>query len=106
MKVKLINVAEYDLKDDKVTNIPFTTFVNLCGNTIAEKTESLPKVRLFKSMDEFRNLTHEELSELDINKEVKVLANGQFFVFLEDKKETKTAKLQNAAANTEKNQGE
>ena len=31
MKVQLINVAEYDIKDGKTTDIPFGTFVNLCG---------------------------------------------------------------------------
>ena len=28
MKVKLINVAEYNIKEDKVSEVPFETFVN------------------------------------------------------------------------------
>ena len=36
MKVKLINVAEYELKDGKTTEMPFETFVNLCGNVGVE----------------------------------------------------------------------
>ena len=30
MKVKLINVAEYDLREGKADEIPFNTFSNLC----------------------------------------------------------------------------
>ena len=32
MKVKIVNVADYEIKEEKVTNIPFNTFVNLCGS--------------------------------------------------------------------------
>ena len=31
MKVRLVNVADYEIKEDKVTDVPFQTFVNLCG---------------------------------------------------------------------------
>ena len=43
MKVKLINVAEYNIKEDKVSEVPFETFVNLCGGVGTGKTEDLPK---------------------------------------------------------------
>ena len=104
MKVQLINVAEYDIKDGKTTDIPFGTFVNLCGNVGQDTTTPLPKVRLFKSMDEFRNLTTQEMETLEQEESVKVLPNGQFLVFLrgKDKKETIKTTEDNATANTEK----
>ncbi len=104
MKVQLINVAEYDIKDGKTTDIPFGTFVNLCGNVGQDPTTPLPKVRLFKSMDEFRNLTIQEMETLEQEESVKVLPNGQFLVFLrgKDKKETIKRIEDNATANTEK----
>ena len=63
MKVKLINVAEYDLKEGKADEIPFNTFSNfsnLCGNNEKIGEKKLPTVRLFKSIDEFKNLTEDE----------------------------------------------
>ena len=103
MKVKLINVAEYDIKDGKTSDMPFETFVNLCGNVGTGEDENLPKVRLFKTMDEFRNLTNDEMKELNQDEKVRVLPNGQFFVFLKttvNNKKKDTAVKDDAAANT------
>lgn len=96
MKVQLINVAEYNIKEDKVSEVPFDTFVNLCGGVGVTEDPSLPRVRLFKSIDEFKKLSQEELTEINQGESVKILANGQFLIFLErskDKeKEVKTIK--------------
>lgn len=55
MKVRLINVADYELKDGKTTQIPFDTFKNLCGYENTESTnEPLREARLFKSFEEFK----------------------------------------------------
>ena len=103
MKVKLINVAEYNIKEDKVSEVPFETFVNLCGGVGTGKTEDLPKVRLFKTMGEFINLSTTELEEIDQNESIRLLQNGQFLVFLKgwNKKEDITTTETNATTNTE-----
>ena len=108
MKVQLINVAEYDIKDGKTTDIPFGTFVNLCGNVGQNTTTPLPRVRLFKSMDEFKNLTIQEMETLEQEESVKVLPNGQFLVFLRGKNKEKTIKPTeiNATTDTKENKGE
>ena len=61
MKVQLINVAEYEIKDGKTNDIPFNTFVNLCGGVGTGKTDILPKVRLFKTMGEFSEELYQEI---------------------------------------------
>ena len=105
MKVQLINVAEYEIKDGKTTEIPFTTFVNLCGSVGSDTDPVLPRVRLFKSIEEFKNLSNDELESLEQEENVKVLSNGQFLVFLKgwNKKEDITTTETNATANTEEN---
>lgn len=105
MKVKLINVAEYNIKEDKVSEVPFETFVNLCGGVGTGKTEDLPKVRLFKTMGDFINLSTTEKEEIDQNESIRLLQNGQFLVFLKgwNKKEDITTTETNATANTEEN---
>lgn len=108
MKVKLINVADYEIKEGKVSEVPFKTFVNLCGGVGTMEdggTEDLPKVRLFKTMGEFINLSTTEMEEIDQNESIRLLQNGQFLVFLKgwNKKENITATETNATANTEEN---
>lgn len=109
MKVKLINVAEYELKEGNATEIPFKTFVNLCGNVGASQDLSLPIVRLFKSMDEFRNLTTEEMYDIEQTESIRVLPNGQFLVFLKkttvNKEEGIKSTLDNATTDTKENKG-
>lgn len=83
MKVKLINVAEYELKDGRTTDMPFDTFVHLCGS-VGTTGENLPKARLFKTIEEFRNLSSSEMEEINQTETVRVLQNGQFIVFLKD----------------------
>ena len=84
MKVKLINVAEYDLKEGKTSDVPFETFVHLCGNVGTGEKSNLPKLRLFKSMDEFKNISSDEMEELNQQENVKILSNGQFLVYLKN----------------------
>ena len=108
MKVKLINVAEYNIKEDKVSEVPFDTFVNLCGGVGTGKTDDLPKVRLFKSMGEFVNLSTTEMEEIDQNESIRLLQNGQFLVFLKtkisnNKEKSNTTVKNDATANTEEN---
>ena len=111
MKVKLINVAEYNIKEDKVSEVPFDTFVNLCGGVGTMEdggTEDLPKVRLFKTMGEFINLSTTEMEEIDQNESIRLLQNGQFLVFLKTKisknKEKSNSTVKNdATADTEEN---
>jgi len=99
MKVKLINVAEYELKDGKTSELPFTTFVNLCGGVGTGISETLPKVRLFKTMGEFISLSSDEMEEIDQNETVRVLSNGQFLVFLKGKSGNKKEKTESVKGN-------
>lgn len=108
MKVQLINVAEYEIKDGKTTEIPFTTFVNLCGSVGSDTDTVLPRVRLFKSIEEFKNLSNDELESLEQEENVKVLSNGQFLVFLKGRNKEKNIKAvkSNATTNTKEDKGE
>lgn len=109
MKVKLINVAEYELKDGKASELPFTTFVNLCGGVGTGLAENLPKVRLFKTMGEFISLSKDEMMEIDQEEKVRVLPNGQFLVFLKsesNKKENNTEFKKDATTDTKENTAE
>ena len=105
MKVKLINVAEYDLKEGKAHEIPFNTFTNLCGNNEKIGEKKLPTVRLFKSVDEFKNLTEDERRMFDVSENVRILPNGQFLVFLRDENNEKIATTTetDATADTKEN---
>ena len=105
MKVKLINVADYDLKEGKADEIPFNTFSNLCGNNEKIGEKKLPTVRLFKSVDEFKNLTVDERRMLDVSENVRILPNGQFLVFLRDENNKKIATTTetDATADTKEN---
>lgn len=109
MKVKLINVAEYELKDGKASELPFTTFVNLCGGVGTGLAENLPKVRLFKTMGEFISLSKDEMMEIDQEEKVRVLPNGQFLVFLKsksNKEENNIEFKENATTDTKENTAE
>ena len=86
MKVRLVNVADYEIKEDKVTDVPFKTFVNLCGNgNVSYNGETKETVRLFKSMEDFKNISYEEMEEINQEESIKILPNGQFLVFLNTK---------------------
>lgn len=107
MKVKLINVAEYELKDGKATEIPFETFVNLCGGGgVGSPDGKYPTVRLFKTIGEFLTLPSEELNQIDQEEKIRVLPNGQFLVFLKtkfNKEKSNTESKENATTDTEEN---
>lgn len=105
MKVKLINVAEYEIKEGKTDEIPFNTFSNLCGNNEKIGEKKLPTVRLFKSVDEFKNLTEDERRMFDVSENVRILPNGQFLVFLRDENNKKIATTTetDATADTKEN---
>ena len=105
MKVKLINVAEYEIKDGKADEIPFNTFSNLCGNNEKIGEKKLPTVRLFKSVDEFKNMTEDERRMFDVSENVRILPNGQFLVFLRDENNEKIATTTetDATADTKEN---
>ena len=110
MKVRLVNVADYEIKEDKVTDVPFKTFVNLCGN-VGYNGETKETVRLFKSMEDFKNISYEEMEEINQEANVKILPNGQFLVFLKsksikNKEKSNTTIKNNVTADTETYKGE
>ena len=113
MKVRLVNVADYEIKEDKVTDVPFKTFVNLCGNVgyNGKTGETEETVRLFKTMEDFKNISYEEMEEINQEESIKILPNGQFLVFLNTKspnhKEKSNTTVKNdATTDTETHKGE
>lgn len=97
MKVILTNEALYEFNEGKNVKMSFSTFKNLSGydenKTVLDS--SLPKVRLFKTIGEFQKLPSSEIALLDASKDVYVLQNGQFMIFLKENNVT--------AANPEEN---
>lgn len=90
MTINLINVAKYELNDEKSSSIPLSVFRKLTGYSgETDNGEKCPKGRLFKTQADFLDLSVEEMSEFDESKDVRILNNGQFIVFLKEK-ETKT----------------
>lgn len=82
MKVLLKQEAVFDLSIDKCTAVPFKTFLAMTGSKENDNDEvqDLPSVRLFKSIEEFR----EEYANHGANyadTDVYILSNGQFCVF-------------------------
>lgn len=92
MTINLINVASYDLNEEKVSTIPLAVFCKLTGYKGDATHEKHPTARLFKTQEDFIKLSSEELTEFDSTKDVHVLNNGQFLIFLKD-----------GATNTEEN---
>lgn len=98
MKVNLIKEAYYEINEKKSSNLPFMTFMKMCGTTldgIEEKNTNLvspPNVRIFSKIDDFRSLSKSELGKFDTTKDVIVLPTGDFCVFL---KPTQTEILSN-----------
>ena len=88
MKVNLIKEAYYEINEQKSSNLPFMTFMKMCGTTldgIEEKNANLvspPNVRIFAKIDDFRSLSKSELDKFDTTKDVIVLPTGDFCVFL------------------------
>lgn len=89
MKVNLIKEAVYELNEEKSTKIPFDTFCKLSAVDGRYKSgNTYPKVRIFSSIDEFRECG--KLDNLDNTKDVYVLQNGQFCAFLKEDDTTVT----------------
>lgn len=89
MKVNLIKSAEYNFDESKYTRIPFESFVNL--NHLPErdlnKTDGInlnPKVRIFESLDEFKNNYNWTTELYDEEKGVFLMPNGKFCLFLKE----------------------
>ena len=84
MKIKLINVAEYDLKDEKTSKVTFNSFVNLCGEVGTNEKGDLKRARLFKNIEAFKNCSTDDMQEMNQEEDVRILENGQFIIFLKD----------------------
>ena len=88
MKVNLIKEAYYEINEKKSSNLPFMTFMKMCGITLdgSEQKDinlvSPPNVRIFSKIDDFRSLSKSELDKFDTTKDVIVLPTGDFCVFL------------------------
>lgn len=87
MKVNLIKEANYDLNELRSSKIPFDTFLKMCGAADKKEemlTEELPNVRIFASIDDFKALSLNAINKFDNTKDVYILSNGNFCVFMKD----------------------
>lgn len=113
MKVNLIKEANYELNENKSSKIPFDTFIKMCGATTSDNsniTAELPDARIFASIEEFKALPSNVVDKFDTTKDVYVLSNGNFCVFLKGESNTVDVKsvtpkqvVNNATTNTKKN---
>lgn len=55
MKVLLVNEAEYELNEGKMTKMPFEMFNLMRDRRNITKSDDLRRVRVFKSMEEFNS---------------------------------------------------
>lgn len=87
MKVNLIKEATYDLNENKSSKIPFDTFIKMCGTTVNKENtieEKFPDVRIFASIEEFKSLPNSVMDKFDTTKDVYILSNGNFCVFMNE----------------------
>ena len=97
MKVNLIKKAEYELKIDELSSIPFDVFNRLSDNV--ESNAALDNVIVFSSMKEYNKVSKSEIEKLfDTEKPVYVNTKGQIFVFQKQNINEVTA---NTTENTE-----
>ena len=85
MKVKLMQVstkvADYDLKEENYSQVPYNVFKNLIGN-VTKSDDNSEKVIVFKSRDEFIATSSVLPLEFDENKPVYLGNTGQIFCYL------------------------
>ena len=99
MKVLLVNEAEYELNEGKMTKMPFEMFNLMRDRRNITKSDNMQRVRVFKSMEEFNStVTDKDINMFDETKDVLVSKGGNIFLFLKD--------TNNATANPEENQAE
>lgn len=99
MKVLLVNEAEYELNEGKMTKMPFEMFNLMRDRRNITKSDNIQRVRVFKSMEEFNStVTDKDINTFDETKDVLVSKGGNIFLFLKD--------TNNATANPEENQAE
>ena len=100
MKVLLVNEAEYELNEGKMTKMPFEMFNLMRDRRNITKSDNIQRVRVFKSMEEFNStVTDKDINTFDETKDVLVSKGGNIFLFLKDT-------TYNATANPEENQAE
>lgn len=105
MKVLLVNEAEYELNEGKMTKMPFKMFNLMRDRRNIMKSDNMQRVRVFKSMEEFNStVTDEDINTFDETKDVLVSKGGNIFLFLKDT--TYNSETDNATANPEENQAE
>lgn len=102
MKVNLIKEANYDLNESKSSKIPFDTFLKMCGtaNESSPSTIDLPDVRIFSNIEEFKELSKTCIDKFDTTKNVYILSNGNFCVFLKKDENTKYVREEKAEKNS------
>lgn len=103
MKVNLIKIAEYNFDESKYTKIPFEAFVNM--NHLPERDahkpidiEPMPKVRIFESLDEFKNAYNWTTELYDEEKGVFLISNGKFGLYLKEDNANEPANSKESAS--------
>lgn len=89
MKVRLINVADYNINVEKCSSLPFDVFKKLVGyneETNNSEYEDLPLYGICKSIEEFKSSPYAAIYDFDDTKPTYINnSNGQFFVGLKEK---------------------
>ena len=107
MRVLLVNEAEYELNEGKMTKMPFEMFNLMRDRRNITKSDDLRRVRVFKSMEEFNStVTDKDINTFDETKEVLVSKGGNIFLFLKDTTYNSESGTDNVTANPEENQAE
>ena len=107
MKVLLVNEAEYELNEGKMTKMPFEMFNLMRDRRNITKSDDFRRVRVFKSMEEFNStVTDKDISTFDETKDVLVSKGGNIFLYIKEQDYNAEEGAGNAAADTEENQAE
>ena len=106
MKVLLVNEAEYELNESKMTNMPFEMFNLMRDKRNITKSDDLRRVRVFKSMEEFNStVTDKDINTFDETKDVLVSKGGNIFLFLKEHSYN-IKEVEDVAANSKEDQTE
>lgn len=106
MKVLLVNEAEYELNESKMTKMSFEMFNLMRDRRNITKSDDLRRVRVFKTMEEFNStVTDKDISTFDETNDVLVSKNGNIFLFLKEHSHN-TEEVENVTTNSKENQTE
>lgn len=113
MKVNLYNIqeAEYEIKENKCSKIPFEVFCKMGNIDLAKSSGNVyPSARFFSNIDEFKTVVEKDAIQFDRTKDIYVMPNGKICVLLSKYVDTRPIiiekmKESNGTTDTEENKG-